>query len=521
MVRDYLCDLSQSHTSRGKRHSRSQSLSELELDRLLAINSRSTCITFLSTRKLPYTEDLLTMCPSNPAQSVVVGPHHQLWCFLVFPSIWDREMAEKQLDCSKYKGGKVVVNWNRKMVPMAEGDLDRSRQITCLAVHGISAGTSKRDLETVFPGSVSVTIARRGGTAFLQFRDGEEAEREVRGAEGLVMRGCGVVVMFSHSLLGRGSNKEDLRGVLSRKRVERDCERKMRDYGDRMLLAHEYRSRSRFYMKRRKPCSRSRSRSRFNIKRGKPCSRSRSRSSILRRNTRRHDPVSTVNKKMKVVKVTNGKYKESNSDLEKADEKLLLDDFLSRGDPEDGKSQGSLVAVLASSPVKKEVETPVRDDRSMSFTLSPSPILSRKPSVKSKKSFQPEMGSSTSSSSAEYGPLYRMLVTQLVGVGLTGKMAHGRAADIVNVWAETGYKVDQLRKVLARYREKDEQRKEMCRIVKEKCRRKARKMNIDIVAMVDITIAFLVETQVKQEKMNEDINLDISKFSMHSIYLEK
>jgi hypothetical protein len=290
-----------------------------------------------------------TECSGGTSPSIVVLPG--------VPSIWDREMAEKQLDCSKYKGGKVVVNWNRKMVPMAEGDLDRSRQITCLAVHGISAGTSKRDLETVFPGSVSVTIARRGGTAFLQFRDREEAEREVRGAEGLVMRGCGVVVMFSHSLLGRGSNKEDLRGVLSRKRVERDCERKMRDYGDRMLLAHEYRSRSRFYMKRRKPCSRSRSRSRFNIKRGKPCSRSRSRSSILRRNTRRHDPVSTVNKKMKVVKVTNGKYKESNSDLEKADEKLLLDDFLSRGDPEDGKSTGSLIAVLASSPVKKEVDS--------------------------------------------------------------------------------------------------------------------------------------------------------------------
>ena len=194
----------------------------------------------------------------------------------------------------------------------------------------------------------------------------------------------------------------------------------------------------------------------------------------MRRNTRRHDPVSTVNKKMKVVKVTNGKYKESNSDLKKADEKLRQDVFLSRGDPEDRKSSGSLVAVLASSPVKKEVQTPVRDDGSMSFTLSPSPILSRKSGVKSKKSSQPEMGSSITSSSAEYGPLYRMLVTQLVGVGLSGKMAHGRGADIVNLWAETGYKVDQLRKVLDRYRWKEEQRKELCRIVKEKCRRKAR-----------------------------------------------
>ena len=116
---------------------------------------------------------------------------------------------------------------------------------------------------------------------------------------------------------------------------------------------------------------------------------------------------------------------------------------------------------------------------------------------------------------------YRMLVTQFVGVGLTGKMAHGRAADIVNVWAETGYKVDQLRKVLARARWKEEQRKELCRMVEEKCRRKARKMNIDIVAMVDITIAFLVETGVKQEKMNEEDDLDISEFTMLSKYLEK
>ena len=72
-----------------------------------------------------------------------------------------------------------MVNWTKKMVPMADDELGRSRQMICLAVHGISAGTSKRYLETAFPGSVSVTIARRGGTAFLQFRDREEAEREL------------------------------------------------------------------------------------------------------------------------------------------------------------------------------------------------------------------------------------------------------------------------------------------------------------------------------------------------------
>lgn len=90
------------------------------------------------------------------------------------------------------------------------------------------------------------------------------------------------------------------------------------------------------------------------------------------------------------------------------------------------------------------------DDPSLSFNLSPSPIMERK-STKS---------SPSPSSSVQYGPLYMMLVTQLVGAGLSGKMAHDRTAAIVNVWAETGYKVDQLREVLARYRGKEEQRKE-------------------------------------------------------------
>lgn len=45
-------------------------------------------------------------------------------------------------------------------------------------------------------------------------------------------------------------------------------------------------------------------------------------------------------------------------------------------------------------------------------------------------------------------------------------------------------------------------------------------MNIDIVAMVNIIIAFLVETEVNQEVVNDEEDLEISKFSMLSKYLE-
>ena len=51
------------------------------------------------------------------------------------------------------------------------------------------------------------------------------------------------------------------------------------------------------------------------------------------------------------VKVTNGKYKKCNSDLEKADEKLRQDVSLARRDPEDRKFTESFLAVLASSTV--------------------------------------------------------------------------------------------------------------------------------------------------------------------------
>ena len=474
MVRYYQADVSPSHFTRVEGSVRAENLTELESDRLSNINSRSTCITFFYMRKLPCIQELLAMCPAYPAQSVVVAPHQQLWCFLVFPTIYDKEMAEKQLDCSTYKDGEVRVDWSRKMVPLAREDLERSRQWSSLAVHGVSGGTSRRDLEEAFPGALNINIAKRGGSAFIQFRDTEEAEREFRRAEMLSVRGWRVVVMFSHTLVGLG-RKGDLRGKLRQKMAERDSRR----------TAHE------------KWKKLEELKNKGGVKRSRSCERSRSRSVLIRYKKKSNYPDLTNVKDRYMVEAHQG---------EREDVKITL--------IKDNK---------ASPSVKKESLSPGNISRSSSISLSPSPIKqTKKPLsqiVKPDQSIQ--LQEAVSKNSGEYDLLYRVLVTQLVGVGLSGKLAHGRAADIVNVWVETGYQMDQLREVMDMCKGKEVQRKELCRIVKEKCRRKAKKMNIDIVAMVDITIAFLLETRDEREKVKDSQYLNRSMFPSLCKFMEK
>jgi len=361
------------------------SLTELEVDRLFSINSRSTCVSFSYMREMPSTQDLLDMSHSYPPQCVVVGPRQQLWCCMVFPTIYEREMAEKELDGCRYKGGEVRVDRSKKLVPIAEGELEMSRQWSCLAVHGVSPSTTVRDLQEAFPASVRITIASRGGSAFLQYKHMMEAEREFRLADRKSVRGHRVVVMFSHSLARPRHTgvKDDLRGKLRR------------NPGTDYTNCGERKSRT-------------------DLKRSRSSLRSRSRSSQMDRKR---------------------KYQ-----LQKPDN------------------------VLEIRAVKKE-----------------------------RQSVSSDCGDCD-----EYEQLYRVLVTQLVGVGLPANMARDRASDICSLWDQTGYSVEQLREVMNRVQGRADQRRELCRIVKEKCRREAKKMNIDISAMVDITVAFLLETEEEE-----------------------
>ena len=410
-------ELQQVSSKRGGR----RSISDLEADRLSSINCRTACLTFYSMRELPSITDLLNICPSYPPQCVVVGPNHQQWCFLVFPSVYDREMAEDLIHSSFFKGRKVRVDATKKLVPIVEKDLERTRQSDWLAVHGLAARTTRRDLEDAFPGCVKVNIASRGGSAFLQFRDRREAEREFRMAENMYLRGDRVVVMYSHSFEYGKSIKNDLRGKI-RTTTRGHYEHKF--YGMEVM-------------------------NRGGLKR----SRSRSLPDRQGGENSRYYSVKT----------------ENNVDSE----------------------------YLGS--VKIKVKKP-RISESLSLSLSPSPTPSTTITTRPlSQILKPEL-----IPSSEYDTLYRVLVTQLAGVGLSQAVAQDRAHDIVKLWKETGYKMDNLREVLDKVEGRGELRKELCRIVKLKCKNMAKKMNIDISAMVDITVAFLIESKVKIESPTID-----------------
>eukprot|EP00092_Neocalanus_flemingeri_P025448 GFUD01027590.1.p1 GENE.GFUD01027590.1~~GFUD01027590.1.p1 ORF type:complete len:790 (+),score=229.78 GFUD01027590.1:53-2422(+) len=508
----------------------SGTLNELESVRLSSVNSRATCITFHFVRQLPSTQDLLRICPSYPAQSVVVGPHQQLWCFLVYPTALDREKAEEMLDCSHYyRGGHVAVDQTRRLVPIAEADLEKTRELSSLAVHGISAGTSRRDLEKVFPGAVSITIARRGGSAFLRFGEREDgAEKEFLRAERTTVRGCRVEVMFGHSIQEHGTRRGvvgDLRGKIMLNREGREMAVNWSHYDDRDR-------RSGFELSRARSRSRSRTRRKCPSRRKLRYEwRSRSRSSSLldkrakiisrRSGESKYELKENINHRAE-RKFDNQKENNIKKEIPTVKKELRLDSLHLRRDLWDTKNL--LAPALTSSPYKSsmhKVEMPTSASSKTttpSNSPTPSPILRKssplktaecsqvtnQPRLKSKlgecSSFLPKLGS------GDFGPLYRVLVTQLLGVGLSGKLAHGRAADIVNVWAETGYKVDQLREVVARFKGRAKQREELSRIVKEKCKKKARKMKIDIGAMVDITIAYLESGDGKKQEVDSNNN---------------
>eukprot|EP00092_Neocalanus_flemingeri_P002784 GFUD01002981.1.p1 GENE.GFUD01002981.1~~GFUD01002981.1.p1 ORF type:complete len:779 (+),score=209.75 GFUD01002981.1:40-2376(+) len=512
---------------RNRRSMKSGTLNELESVRLSSINSRATCITFHLVRQLPSTQDLLSICPSYPAQSVVVGPHQQSWCFLVYPTALDKDRAEKMVDSSHYRGGHVTVDQTRRMVPIVEATIEQTREVNSLAVHGISAVTNRRDLKKVFPGAVSVTIARRGGSAFLRFGEREEAEREFMRADGTTVRGCRVEVMFGHSIQEPGTKRGvvgDLRGKIMLNREVRETAVNWSHYDDRDRRSgfELSRARSRSRSRPRRRCA-SRRKLRYEWR-----SRSRSSSLLVKRAKiiSRRSGESKYELKENINHSAERKFDSQKENIKKeiptVKKELRLDSLHLRRDLWD--TQNLLAPVLTSSPYKSsvyKVEVPTSASSKTttpSISPTPSPILRKssplktagcsqftnQPRLKSKlgecSSFLPKLGS------GDFGSLYRVLVTQLLGVGLSGKLAHGRAADIVNVWAETGYKVDQLREVVTRFKGRAKQREELSRIVKEKCKKKARKMKIDIGAMVDITIAYLESGDGKKHEVDSNNN---------------
>ena len=96
---------------------------------------------------------------------------------------------------------------------------ENTRELDCLAVHGINNETSEEDLRIVFPRAKHVIVAVRGGSAFLKYEKEEECIVDFIESENIEVKGVSVVVMFGHNVvdieMAKKGSMDDLRGKLT------------------------------------------------------------------------------------------------------------------------------------------------------------------------------------------------------------------------------------------------------------------------------------------------------------------
>jgi len=136
---------------------------------------------------------------------------------MIFPTKEVRDEAETQMDNQQCVKETMVVDRTKMLVPVQVYELEDTRDSHSLAVHGIPAGTREEDIRAVFIRADQVTIAKRGGSAFLNYASREQCEEDFLALEDVVIRGASVVVMFGHHRqmnCGQVDKSNDLREKL-------------------------------------------------------------------------------------------------------------------------------------------------------------------------------------------------------------------------------------------------------------------------------------------------------------------
>ena len=123
---------------------------------------------------------------------------------------------DAEVDMNNKMCGKdlMIVDNSKTLVPVQDEDLVHTREIGCLAIHGLLYRTSEEDLKSVFPRANHIIVVKRGGSAFLKYYRNEECIEDFINSEHIEVNGVSVVVMLGHNLPQHSLKKdlsEDLR----------------------------------------------------------------------------------------------------------------------------------------------------------------------------------------------------------------------------------------------------------------------------------------------------------------------
>lgn len=173
----------------------SEQLNRLEKDRLKDLNDRTVCITPHKFDKLPNTAALIAL--GFKFQSLVRnGKGHVI--SIIFEDLDSKRTAVKRLDGAICDGVRIRLNFDRKVVPVSEEELEDSRETNALAVHGVPFGWSEEELLKDFPKSEIGNPLTKEGTVFLKYRQSQHAIQDFIRNDHIQIQGKNVTVMFSH-----------------------------------------------------------------------------------------------------------------------------------------------------------------------------------------------------------------------------------------------------------------------------------------------------------------------------------
>lgn len=109
-----------------------------------------------------------------------------------------KRTAIKRLDGAICDGVRISLNFDRKIVPVREEELEDSRETNTLAVHGVPKGWTREELLRDFPKAEIGNSLTKEGTIFLKYRQSNHAIQDFIRNDNVQIQGKHVPVMFSH-----------------------------------------------------------------------------------------------------------------------------------------------------------------------------------------------------------------------------------------------------------------------------------------------------------------------------------
>ena len=147
-------------------------LTKLEKERFISLNDRTVCLTFPGDVPSGYSLRQLGF----PYQTLNFH-YRSSSVFVIFGDLESKRKGIEILENGRVDGNRISLDFTRKCVPVTPEELEESRELDVLAVHGVPFKTRDKEILEKFPrAEMSVEgSSYKGGTVFLRYHNPQHA----------------------------------------------------------------------------------------------------------------------------------------------------------------------------------------------------------------------------------------------------------------------------------------------------------------------------------------------------------